>query len=141
MSFTGGRLKLKGSGPSGVSKKKKKKSAAGGELALVDSKAEDDSGNNSGLDGKVRACRAFAELCVCYWLPSVADCGVDDVFLAFADLDLPIVCRNCGRATSRLSRTMRQIGGRRQSANSTRSRPSGRQTGWPSWRPSRTATA
>lgn len=50
MSFTGGKLKLKGSGPPGVSKKKKKKKSD--ELALVDTEAGTDAGCDSGQGGK-----------------------------------------------------------------------------------------
>lgn len=57
MSFTGGKLKLKGSGGPGIAKKKKKKYTGGDELALTDSKAEDGDGGNSAVDGKVIAAR------------------------------------------------------------------------------------
>ena len=57
MSFTGGKLKLKGSGGPGIGKKKRKKYTGGDELALTDSKAEDGDGGDSGVDGKVNAAR------------------------------------------------------------------------------------
>ena len=55
MSFTGGKLKLKGSAPSGIGKKKKKKRAQeSNELALVEGEQGDGQKEDAGEHGKVR---------------------------------------------------------------------------------------
>ena len=67
MSFTGGKLKLKGSAPPGIGKKKKKKQRAqeSNELALVEGEQSDGQKEDAGEHGKVRKCIALSRR---YWM-------------------------------------------------------------------------